>query len=102
MMNKNQDQARQELHAALLEIIRADAPRGWIIALVKADLAGAEDEARLDHVDSTGHVLWHDHDTEVLRALYRALLRHRDEAGGTWTRASLVLSEAELLSADFR
>lgn len=101
-MEKEHDKARQALHAELLVIIGPEAPGGWIIALVKVDLDGAAGEVRLDHVDSTGHVLWHDNKTELLGALHAALRRHREDGGAAWTRASLVLSPAELLSADFR
>lgn len=99
---EKEHQAQRELHAELLELIRPEAPGGWIIVLIKAELAGPEGEVSVDHVDSTGHVLWHENGVELRRAVYRALWRYRGSAGAEWSRASLVLSEEKLLSADFR
>lgn len=96
------EHVRQRLHGELLALVGPEAPGGWRIVLIKISMDGADGEAHLDHVDSTGHVLWHDSTTELRRALHQVLWRHREAAGANWTRASLVLSEAKLVSADFR
>ncbi|HZR36031.1 MAG TPA: hypothetical protein VFA75_11685 [Nevskia sp.] len=100
-METERSEADRELHAELIELIRPEAPSGWIIVLIRAD-AGSAEELVLEHIDYTGHVLWHDSSVELRRALHRVLRRHREGTGAGWSHASLVLSEAKLLSADFR
>ncbi len=100
-MEKERSEADRKLHFELIELIRPEAPAGWIIVLIKADGDSAGGLV-LEHIDSTGHVLWHDSTVELCRTLYQALWRHGETGGASWTRASLVLSEAKLLSADFR
>lgn len=100
-METERSEADRNLHAELIGLLGPEAPSGWIIALIRAG-ADHPDHLVLEHVDSTGHVLWHDSSLELREALHRALRRHRQARGAGWSHASLVLSEAKLLSTEFR
>ena len=103
-MKPIQSKAEQEFYLEVVRLVAEDAPNDWTIAVMKVDVSRGC-EVKLDHIDSTGHVIWFDSTPELHRKLCKACTEFRlaSAAGGVthWTRASLTLSASGVISADF-
>lgn len=105
-MNSRRSRAERELHPLLSRLAGEEAPGGWIIAVIKADLHDAQGAATVDYIEASGHVIWHEPPLRLREALHQAIAGFRgrvpdadDEA--QWSRAAITLSRQALISADF-
>lgn len=101
--------AQQGLHQSVGEIVAAEAPRDWTIAVLKFEIVRSvprQCRVVLEYVDSTGHVIWFEAPQAALQELGVAAMRFHaitPEQGGEqpWTRASVTLSPLAMIAADF-
>ena len=104
-MKTIQSKAELDLYQEIVRLVAEDAPNDWIIAVMKVDLGGDACEVELNHIDSTGHVIWFDTAPDLRHKLCQAcgVFQRASGAAGAayWTRAYLTLSAGGMISADF-
>lgn len=104
-MKTIQTKAEQEFYQEVTQLVASDAPDGWTIAVMKLELEQHGCEVTLEHLDSTGHVIWFDAGAELRERLCRSCrafqLASGQDGAAHWTRGSLTLSSSGVISADF-